>query len=247
MSVAEKLTKIAQNMQAVYDAGKAAGGGDEEYYQGYLDGCDDEHSRFWDAFQQKGERTHYKYAFSYYGWNSENFRPKYDIILSGTSANYLFQYTTNLEIDLAQRMQALGIKFVYNNFTNAAYMFQYSAITRIGELDFSNCTETYQAFGSATKLTTIDKLIVSEKTIFNTPFAGCSLLENLRFEGVIGGSLNIKSSPLLSGESVQSAIDHLKDLTGQTTQNLTLHATVGGKLTEEQKAAITAKNWTLVY
>jgi hypothetical protein len=46
---------------------------------------------------------------------------------------------------------------------------------------------------------------------------------------------------------MQSIIDHLKDLTGQTPQKLTFHATAGGKLTDVQKAAITAKNWTLVY
>lgn len=34
---------------------------------------------------------------------------------------------------------------------------------------------------------------------------------------------------------------------GGTTQTLTLHSTVGNKLTDTQKATITAKNWTLVY
>ena len=38
-----------------------------------------------------------------------------------------------------------------------------------------------------------------------------------------------------------------KVMGGGTTQTLTLHKTVGNKLTDAQKATITAKNWTLVY
>ena len=51
----------------------------------------------------------------------------------------------------------------------------------------------------------------------------------------------------LSDETIQSIIDGLADLTEQTTQTITFYATVGAKLTDEQKATITAKNWTLAY
>ena len=46
---------------------------------------------------------------------------------------------------------------------------------------------------------------------------------------------------------MQSIIDGLKDLTGAESQTLTFHSAVGNKLTDTQKATITAKNWTLVY
>ena len=36
-------------------------------------------------------------------------------------------------------------------------------------------------------------------------------------------------------------------LTGSTAQTLSLHADVGAKLTDAQKAAASAKNWTLAY
>ena len=102
-------------------------------------------------------------------------------------------------------------------------------------------------FGSVCKVETIDKLIVSENTHFsNTTFDNASYLKNITFEGEIGMSINFKWSPLTT-ESVQSIIDHLKDLTGLTAQTLTLKAIVGANLTDEQKATITAKNWTLVY
>lgn len=51
----------------------------------------------------------------------------------------------------------------------------------------------------------------------------------------------------LSAETIQSIIDGLADLTGGATQTLTFHSDVGNKLTDTQKATITAKNWTLVY
>ena len=58
---------------------------------------------------------------------------------------------------------------------------------------------------------------------------------------------SIAATPDLDEESRRDIIGCLKDLTGLETQTLTLHKTVGEKLTAEQKAAITAKNWTLVY
>lgn len=111
-------------------------------------------------------------------------------------------------------------------------------------------------------------------TAFNSMFYGCAKLK--RIEGFVNGSnaqigadgmfaecsvleyvafvpLSIKISPnlvdliALSNEGIQCAIDGLADLTGGTTQTITFHKDVGAKLTEEQKATITAKNWTLAY
>lgn len=94
----------------------------------------------------------------------------------------------------------------------------------IGTLDFSNVTAFANTFGQCVKLQEI------------TVAANC-----------IKANLSFSACPLLSAETIQSIIDGLADLTGGTAQTITFHADVGGKLTEEQKAAITAKNWTLVY
>ena len=91
----------------------------------------------------------------------------------------------------------------------------------IGVLDFTSATET------------------------GGTFVGCSSLREVRFnESTLSKSTSLESSPLLSDESIQSIIDGLADLTGQTAQTLTLHEDV--VLTEEQKATITLKNWILV-
>lgn len=60
MSIAEKLTTVAENQQRVYDAGKQA-----------------EYDRFWDAYQQNGTRGSYSYAFGGVAWTDETLKPKY--------------------------------------------------------------------------------------------------------------------------------------------------------------------------
>lgn len=130
-----------------------------------------------------------------------------------------------------------------------ASMFQYSDITDTKRtIDLTQATDMGATFRRSPYLKTIRKLIVSEATPFNAnTFQGANGLENITFEGVIGYSLSFVDSPLLTTASVQSIIDHLKDLTGATAQTLTFHKDVGAKLTQAQKDTISAKNWTQVY
>lgn len=94
----------------------------------------------------------------------------------------------------------------------------------LGEFDMSNCTT------------------------LNNIAARCEALETIRIKsGTIKSSMSLSSSPNLTAETIQSVIDGLADLTGSTAQTLTLHATVGAKLTDAQKASATAKNWTISY
>ena len=79
-------------------------------------------------------------------------------------------------------------------------------------------------------------------------FYECRALEEVEFkQGTIPKSIEFNHSPNLTETAIQSIVDGLADLTGATAQTLTFHRTTGNKLTEAQKATITAKNWTLVY
>lgn len=104
------------------------------------------------------------------------------------------------------------------------------------------------AFRDCTKLKYIRGVLdLSNITDTANMFRYCSRIEEIRFSPLsIKVSLDIPSL-VLSDESIQSIIDGLADLTGQTAQTLTLHATVGNKLTQTQKDAISAKNWTVTY
>ena len=95
-------------------------------------------------------------------------------------------------------------------------------------------------------LVTIRKLTVYESTAFSNSFSGCRDLINILFGGTIGKAISFKDSSELSDESVDSIIEHLKDLTGATAQTLTVHTTVYNKIVSSGKdALITAKNWSL--
>ena len=76
-------------------------------------------------------------------------------------------------------------------------------------------------------------------------FSVCSSLKNISFvAGCIKKSISFSQSPL-TDESIQSIIDGLADLTGQTAQTITFHSDVKNKLTEEQIASATSKNWNI--
>lgn len=62
MSIADKLTTIADNQQRVFDAGKTK-----------------EWSDFWDLHQSYGKPRSYSNRF--YSWNAEQYKPKYPIIV----------------------------------------------------------------------------------------------------------------------------------------------------------------------
>ena len=100
------------------------------------------------------------------------------------------------------------------SFTN---MFRSSAISNTKvTIDFSEGTGTY-VFNNATNLITVPKIIVNKNIEFTGWFASCALLTEIRFEGIIGKSLDIHWSTKLSMESLASIVGALsKTSTGQT-------------------------------
>lgn len=91
-------------------------------------------------------------------------------------------------------------------------------------------------------------LDLSSATSIVNIFEGCTSLEEVRFvPNSIKLNFKIDNATKLSDKTIQSIIEGLADLTGSETRTLTVNKAIGAKLTEEQKAIITAKNWTLVY
>jgi hypothetical protein len=225
---------------------------DEAYNAGVTDGIEQgkkaEYDAFWDAYQDSGNRADYDFAFAGNGWTDATFKPKHDIVITGRTDS-MFQGC--LISDLVKILNDCGVVFDMSHSIESAYFASTSPnLTTLPVLDCRGRESINYFISSCAKLHTIEKVILKEdgSQKFNDySFNRLSGLKEIRFAGCIGSSLKIKNSPLLSDGSVQSIIDCLKDLTGATAQTLTLHATVGGKMTPEQKAAITAKNWTLVY
>lgn len=208
---------------------------------GYESGKQAEYDAFWDAYQQNGNRTNYNMAFGGVGWTDETFKPKYPIAPVGNAATENTFYAseiTNIPDGLLD----------FSQVTYCYMTFRLSKLITAPPLDLSNCANgTSWLFGQCANLKEIKTVTVSEQVTYSNFVFSCAALEKITFAGTIGQALNFQWSPLLTNESVQSIIDHLKDLTGATAQTLTFHATVGANLTDEQKAAISAKNWTLAY
>lgn len=101
------------------------------------------------------------------------------------------------------------------------------------------------AFGYCTSLTTIN-LPNSLTNITDNLFQGCRSLENVTIEnGFNCNNLTLSYSTRYSVETMVSWFEALADRTGQVSFKLTIGATNLNKLTAEQKAIATNKNWTL--
>ena len=217
-----------------------SGGG---YGEGYTAGQQAEYDRFWDSYQDLGKRSDYSYSFSGQCWTDITFLPKYDIKPTGTGTYGMF-FNSMVTGDLVALCEKQGIIIDVSGCNAFSAMFTNCKFTRVGTLNFSNA-QLRNVFENAKNLKIIDKLIVAEKAQFISTFSNTKALEEIRFEGVIGNDIGFSSCSLLSAESVQSIIDALKDLTGTTAKKVQFHSDVVLKLTDEQLATITAKNWTI--
>ena len=111
-------------------------------------------------------------------------------------------------------------------------------------LNFStkNVTSFERVFSHAGVLKIVGELDLSSATNVTLMFYRASVLNDVAFvPNTISISISFVECSKLTSESVQSIIDGLK--TVETAQTLTLHRNI--VLTDEQKATINAKGWTL--
>lgn len=252
MRVNEKMTAIADAIRDKTGRTEKLGldaiaeGVSEVYEAGIKQGKQSEYDRFWDAVQENGTRTDYDFTFAGEAWTAETFKPKYSI--APTTCFNAFAYWGMYYTDTKSKidMRKFSLDFSKSTALNNLF-FCNKLVSAVGVIDATSATNISGIFSNATNLHTVEKFIVRGDSLFTNAFEICSALQSITFEGVIGNKISFAQSYLLTTESVQSIIDHLKDLTGSTAQTLTFHAQVGASLTDVQKAAITAKNWTLVY
>lgn len=77
MSIADKLTEIAENVPKVFDAGKK-----------------EEHKEFWKLFQYEGREHDIRYK--YYNWTKDMYKPIYDHVAKSSGASSMFQNATTI-------------------------------------------------------------------------------------------------------------------------------------------------------
>ena len=238
MSIAEKFEVIADE---VYEKGKK-----------------DEYDKFWDSFQNYGNRTSYQSGFAGKGWNDKTFKPKYDIAPIGNLGS-AFQ-ETELK-DLAGALNECGVVLDTSQATTLTNLFYYSYfLITIPTIDSRGSTESNafsKTFSICKKLKTIEKLILKEdgSQIFSSTFSNCLELENIVIEGTIGqNGFNVQWSTKLSSESIVSIIEALSETTSgltvtlsQTAVNNMVFPIVGNKGTYNSWTELeqSKTNWTI--
>lgn len=219
MTIAEKLLRAKADLDAVYAAGKAAGGDDPlKYATGFSSLFAD--SQFPDGYELVVDITNASANIGSMFRRATGIK-KLTLRTQTTkvyNAGYFFYGTGDIKPSVVEIVLPDGIKFSdFGRF--AGYCNSLKAIH--GSINLSECTTVLYCF------------------------MDCYDLEEVRFvPGTIGLSIDLGQSSKLSDASVASIVDGLATVT--TSQTLKLHATTKGKLTESQIATITqTKGWTL--
>ena len=242
-TISEKLSKITENTMCMYETflevGKKA-----------------EYDRFWDEFQQNGNRTNYAYAFGGDGWNDELFVPKYPIkIIDATKTTrnavgmfYYFHRNDKEPYDMTEICKRID----FSQCKNLSHLFNNAYVKNI-TVDASNAEDMSQAFsgGDGGAIYSITLTVSERCTQFYNAFHYQTQLTDLMFtEGsVIAASISFDRCRALNRDSVKSILRALKDFTGTGKENtctVKFHVDVVNQLTEEDIATITQKGWTLV-
>lgn len=242
MTTAEKYSRlINEKIPATFEAGKAQGGGGDGWYD-----------TFWDTYQQNGNRTDYAVAFRSLAWSDDNFKPKYDIKMTGVSSG-VFQYSGITR--LKGKLDELGLILDTSECITLLQMFQGTNIKDVPIIDGSNATSLSYTFGSSPMVETIEKLILTDKlTTVSNAFLKAERLAHVIFEGILAiTGLDLHWSVLLDAESYNSLMNILSPNT--TGMSITLPSYETVKTTYDavygdgawDAIVATKSNWTIAY
>ena len=215
----------------------SVGGYDEGYADGKAEGMEQ-------GFEE-GVLSVPSYYAEYINFGGEVFPENY---------NFVMKVRKSIGINFMRSQNLKSIKLIADDTTHTINMQQ--IYRECATLEIVDLTEygrkitnaSYMFFQAKAIKSVYGALDVSECTSFTNWLNGAPNLEDIEFApGTIKISIPFSWNDKLTDASVQSIIDGLADLTGQTAQTLTFTGTVGNKLTQAQKDAISAKNWTLAY
>jgi hypothetical protein len=146
----------------------------------------------------------------------EYIRPKYKVVPTSGSVGSLFNNNKKLLVveknyfDFSQ-ITALNADYICNA-CNKLLVFEDCGLPALDK--YNHCWRFCHA------LHTIEVLRCKESTTFNTPFANCTSLENITFEGVIGQDIDFTPCTKLRETSIRSIITHLSDTASGKTLTL---------------------------
>ena len=175
-----------------------------------------------------------------------------------TINSYAFQGCPNLSQITIPESVATIRDYVFRDCTSLVSITLPSRVTRLEGYLFENCYALQSvSFGNVTSFgncvfnrcqslrsITLPRTLTS---IGNNCFSGCTALENVTLEsGFNANGLNLASAyPSYPVATMVSWLDALADRSGQSAYTLTIGASNKSRLTAEQIAVATAKNWNL--
>lgn len=231
MNIAEGVLQLKQDFDAVYEAGKSAGGnaGNEYVYTPHLTrfGVDD-----LNIFNKATVELNIPKVTSYYYMlkqNEANTTVEH-IIINGLQDGTITEVESAFEALGERKLKHITLNCglgMCKNYKRTFYQLRALEVIDGTPLDFSAATGGSYGY-------------------LDYAFSYCDALKELRVVPLsIKQPIYFSYSPNLSNESIQSIIDGLADLTGSTSKKLTLHSSLIAKLTEEQQMQIMNKNWTV--
>jgi hypothetical protein len=241
-----------------YSGGYESGYSDG-YDKGFEDGKTSEYDKFWDAFQQNGERTYYERAFTGYNFNSQNLYPKYDIKLVGSNPNmfYAWSNTNEKKFDLAGRLRECRVVLDTSKATNLTNIFSYGRFSTIPPIDLTSCVSgsdycTGLFSYNYDNLITIEKIIINENVVPKSWFSNSTAIKNITIEGKLAqNGFNVSPCKLLTKDSILSILKALS-LNITTTKTITF-STVHQSIIEEDgelfghMMAAKEAGWSFIY
>ena len=211
MTIADKIARAKDDIDAVFEAGNT---------QGIEVGKKAEYDRFWDSYQKKGEVYSAQYMYAQTGWNDETFKPKYSQKYINGAGN---MFNSSGITDLKGILESRGLIFDFKNCTNFLNFLGYSKLTRVPLISTVKAANLNSFAYSAQNLISIDEIILKNdgSQTFTDAFRSCKALEEIRFSGKIGKSIDFQWSTKLSKASILSIFNALYD-NGSNAQTLTL-------------------------
>ena len=183
------------------------------YHKSY--GMQTEYDNFWDNYQYNGMRTSYLCSFCESGWNTETFKPKYDI--RPTTAYMMFRnfnrVSNSTPIDMVELCEKQGIVFDTSKVTIGTYMFQNANISRLGTISLISMSAFENIFLQCSNLVTIEEIDfgTTGKQKWYAVFTSCARLANLNnVKGIIGENADLSACPL-TAQSIKNVVNVLSD------------------------------------
>ena len=265
MSIAEKLTTVAQNVSRTHEVvdaynanvsenvtkinrrllGNSYPEGGETLYEKAVEEGKALHDRaWWDAITANGTRTGYVYAFSQIDFsNVGGFNPPIQLVPTGYSS-HMFSGTkgidkiTAAQLDLSQDV-------------SIQYLFERSSVKEIELIDSRASANITGILSENSNTHTVGKFILKSdgsQTVANSSFYTCYGLKNITFEGYFGQNVSFQYCGGLTKASITSIVNALLPTASGKTLTLSNTAVAdafGVNRQEWLDLIATKSNWTI--